>query len=73
MPTVFRESGFEFRIYLDDHEPAHVHAVKAGDEASITIGSESSRPIVRANYGLNQKNLRKALLIVSENQTLFLH
>lgn len=59
MPTVLRESGFNFRIYTDDHEPSHVHVIKAGKEAVITLGSETIRPIVRENYGMNKRTCER--------------
>lgn len=72
MPTVLREAGFDFRVYTDDHSPAHVHVVKAGEEAVIDLGSEIMRPWVRDNFGMNRKNLRRAFLIVNERQTFLL-
>ena len=36
MPTIFTEGGFRFMIYLDDHLPAHVHAICA--DCMIRIG-----------------------------------
>lgn len=38
MPTVHRESGFQFRVFPNDHGPAHVHAIKAGGSAKISVG-----------------------------------
>ena len=72
MPTVLREAGFDFRIYTDDHPPAHVHVLKAGEEAVIDLGSEIMRPRVRDNFGMNRKNLRSAFLIVNERQKFLL-
>lgn len=72
MPTVLREAGFDFRIYTDDHPPAHVHVVKAGEEAVISLGSETMRPWVRENFGMNRKDLRSAFFMVNERQTFFL-
>ena len=37
MPLVLREGGFQVRIYLNDHAPAHVHALNADGEAQITL------------------------------------
>lgn len=37
MATVHRESGFEFRIWPNDHTPPHVHAWKAGGTAKIEL------------------------------------
>lgn len=72
MPTVFRDAGFDFRIYTDDHGPSHVHVVRAGAEAVINLGSATTRPWVRENFGMSKTNLRKAFLIVNQNQRFFL-
>ena len=37
MPLVLRERGFQVRIYLNDHPPAHVHVFSADGEAQITL------------------------------------
>ncbi len=40
--------------------------------AVITLGTETVAPSVRENHGMSTKNLRKAFLIVNENQPFFL-
>ena len=47
MPTVLRQDGISFRLYLNDHIPAHVHAFLAEGEAIIYIGDETEGPAVR--------------------------
>ena len=37
MPTLIREAGFEVRIYILDHPPAHVHVAKAGAVLKIEL------------------------------------
>lgn len=51
MPTVLRQNGFEFVIYLNDHEPMHVHVFYQGNEAIINF---AVAPEVRQNCGLNR-------------------
>ena len=46
MPTVLRLDGFEVRIYLNDHEPAHVHVFRAGGEAKIKLGLGGQEPML---------------------------
>jgi hypothetical protein len=43
MPTVVREGGFEIKINVNDHFPAHVHVWKAGArfEVDLTTGVAS--------------------------------
>lgn len=67
MPTVFRKDGFEFRIYFDDHIPAHVHVFKAGGEAKIDLGSEHKAPELVAVYDMTIKDAKRALEIVLEH------
>jgi len=59
MPAVFRDAGFDFRIYTNDHGPSHVHVVKAGNEAVINLGGATTRPLVRENFGMSTANLRR--------------
>ena len=57
MPTIFTEGGFRFMIYLDDHPPAHVHAI--GAECMIRIGLE---PIeLLSSVGGKASDLRRAM------------
>jgi hypothetical protein len=37
MPLVLREGGFQVRIYLNDHIPAHVHVFNADGEVQIAL------------------------------------
>ncbi len=37
MPTVHREAGMRFIIYVDDHPPPHVHVEGKGGRAKIAI------------------------------------
>ena len=68
MPTVLRTSGFQVRIYTDDHVPMHVHIIKADEEAVIYLGSENEAPNIRENRSMKPVNLRRALRLVAENQ-----
>lgn len=55
-------------IYMNDHEPMHVHVFKAEGEVVINLGSEDTAPVVRENIGMRAKDERCALEIVGENQ-----
>jgi hypothetical protein len=37
MPEISRFFGIVIRMYFDDHNPPHVHAIYAGNEAQIGI------------------------------------
>ena len=66
MPTVLRESGFNFKINTHDHAPMHVHVWHQGREVIVNFGGQVA---VRENYGLNRGELRRALSIVRQHQT----
>jgi DNA/RNA-binding domain of Phe-tRNA-synthetase-like protein len=68
MPTVLRKSGFRFRIYVDDHEPMHVHVWHQGAKAVIEIATKTVS--VRENEGMNKNTLRRAISIAQENLEL---
>lgn len=72
MPTVLRKDGFSFRIYYDDHIPAHVHALKAGGEARIDLGDSSTNPRLLELYNMSNKDARRALEIVFEHRVKLL-
>jgi hypothetical protein len=70
MPTIERREGFRFEIYRNDHEPAHVHVVKAGGVAVIEV--RSSPVAVRDVYRMKANDLRRAVRIVEENRMRYL-
>lgn len=73
MPTVHREDGIAFRIYPKDHEPPHVHAVKAGGFAKIEIGDMDSRPrVLKLGRELKDADLLKAVRIIERRWHLFM-
>jgi hypothetical protein len=37
MPEISRFFGIVIRMYFDDHNPPHFHAIYAGDEARVGI------------------------------------
>jgi hypothetical protein len=60
MPTVHRAAGLRFVIFLDDHEPAHVHAVGLGGEAKIEIGLEPEEVRTMWVKGLSRADVSRA-------------
>lgn len=53
-------------IFANDHEPPHVHVVKAGTEAVIELVPVA----IRDNYRMSRAYLRQAVDLVAENQRL---
>lgn len=72
MPTVLRRAGFEVRIYTDDHAPAHVHVIKAGERLAMNLGSDVEAPSIRENVNMKVQEARRAVRIVEENQEYLL-
>lgn len=68
MPTVLRTGGFNFMIYVDDHEPMHTHVKEAGKEVVINLGDETTKPYERENKGMRMKNQRRALQLAALHQ-----
>jgi hypothetical protein len=71
VPTVLRQTGFEFRIYTTDHSPVDVHVWKAGREVVINLGDRNVKPYVRENRGMRKRDEIRALRIAAIHQ-LFL-
>ncbi|HEY1753576.1 MAG TPA: DUF4160 domain-containing protein [Caulobacteraceae bacterium] len=59
MPTVHQAGGLGFVVFVNDHPPAHVHAIGVGGEAKIELGDAGPRLVwVR---GLSRADTRFAL------------
>lgn len=66
MPTLFKENGFRFFFYSNEsQEPCHVHVVGRGGEAKLWMPQCAFEYV----YGLNAKDLKDILLIVSSRKT----
>ena len=57
MPTVYAFDGCRVFIPSNDHRPAHVHVVKAGDEAVFTLNCPGGPVSLRENYGFTAAQL----------------
>jgi hypothetical protein len=73
MPTVFRQDGFQIRIYSNEHLPPHVHVLKAGGELKFILGSEFEEPCLDKELSpMKGADARKASVIVKEQQMYLL-
>lgn len=60
--------GFDVRIYIKDHTPAHAHVWKGNKELRINLTTfEVSR-----NRGYNNREIRQIRSLIAENQELLL-
>lgn len=58
MPEIFRELGFRFYFYSDEHLPIHVHVRNADGEIKLNIVHENITVI--RNYGMKLKDVKIA-------------
>ena len=71
MVVIHREAGLRFVIFVNDHEPAHVHVFGDG-EAKIDLGSARGEPRLISFVGLSDSDVRRAMRIVGERRLEFL-
>ncbi|MCC6613286.1 MAG: DUF4160 domain-containing protein [Anaerolineae bacterium] len=64
MPTVFTEDGCRFKIYPNDHPPAHVHVRKAENVARVSLETVE----VLSSEGFNSRELSRIIEIVEDHQ-----
>ena len=71
MVTVLRAQGFRVVIYLNDHDPAHVHVFGDGEAKINLLGTGGSPELIWAD-GMSRGDVRRALRIVTDEQTALL-
>ena len=76
MPKVWTEGGFTFVIFLNDHEPAHVHvflgrARNVGSTLRILLQSPQVIPD-RIPSSWTEREIRRALVIAKDHYDTFL-
>ncbi|MBZ0286525.1 MAG: DUF4160 domain-containing protein [Anaerolineae bacterium] len=68
MPTVLRESGYQFIIFTSDHPPPHVHVRREGKLAKVLLN-----PIeFERTGGFNSGEQSKIVSIIREHQAFLL-
>ncbi|ATU91275.1 DUF4160 domain-containing protein [Phyllobacterium zundukense] len=71
MVIVYREYGLSVAIFLNDHEPPHVHVF--GDRhAKIGLAGADGRPYLISHYKMKRNDVRRAIAIVNEHQIFLL-
>ncbi len=58
-------------IFLDDHEPAHVHVFGAGQAKINLLGSDGGPELIWA-FGMKRGDIRRALQVVVEHQDILM-
>lgn len=68
MPTVLRESGYQFIMFTSDHPPAHVHIRREGKLAKVRL-----QPIeFERTGGFNAGEQSKIIEIIRKHQEFLL-
>ncbi len=72
MITVRRDFGLRFVIFVDDHEPAHVHVFGDGEMKINLVGSDGA-PEIETYVGMKRGDVRHALqAVIAQQQNLLL-
>jgi len=69
--TVFRAHGLRVMIFVDDHEPAHVHVFGDG-QAKIALPPDGGSPTLVWADGMTRGDIRRAMAIVIEQHEILL-
>lgn len=67
MPTIYREGGYRFHFYAQDHAPPHVHVEKDGLSAKFLLD-----PVrVAMNDGFKARDLARLEFMVRTKAEFF--
>lgn len=53
MPTIFRIGAARVVIYLNDHQPAHVHVLDGKQHAIFNLHCPAGPPSLQKNHGFS--------------------
>lgn len=59
MPTLFHVGAYRVVVYLNDHAPAHAHAVGADGEARFALGDDPGDVRLIDVAGISRSDLRR--------------
>jgi hypothetical protein len=65
--VVDRARGLEFGIFVDDHEPAHIHVFGDG-EIKINLVGPDGDPELLSAIGMTRADIRRAVAAVKDEQ-----
>ena len=71
MVTLHKSYGLRVVIFLDDHEPAHVHIFGDGHVKINLVGADDQPELIFAR-DMKRSDIRRAMEIVMANQVAFL-
>jgi len=71
MVTVLRAHGLNIVIFVDDHEPAHVHVFGDG-HAKVNLAGPSGPPQLVWAVDMKRSDVRRAMQVVTEHKETLL-
>lgn len=71
MVTILRAHGLSIVIFVDDHEPAHVHVFGDGQVKVNLVGANGAPELVWAT-DMKRSDVRRAMQVVVEQQEFLL-
>lgn len=73
MPTIDRQGPFRVIIYLNDHEPAHVHVWHTSGVIVIDLLGDEGEPRLREVRGeVKDNDVKRAFGLAQRNQAAYL-
>ncbi|MBV8644887.1 MAG: DUF4160 domain-containing protein [Candidatus Eremiobacteraeota bacterium] len=68
MPTILRYGAMRFQIYVDDHEPPHVHVVVPGGVVVVLLNERDRNAVARDEWGaISSHDVRRATVVAAEH------
>ena len=71
MVVVHRAHGMRFIIYVNDHEPAHIH-VRGDGEAKVALVGSSGDPELLRVTGMTRADQRRMMREIFDRQAVLL-
>ncbi|GAB1414780.1 hypothetical protein MASR2M117_01860 [Paludibacter sp.] len=62
MPEVFRELGYRFYFYSDDHLPIHIHVSYGNGEAKFDVSGNNVKLMINNGLKVNELKIAKRLI-----------
>lgn len=72
MVVIHREAGLCFVIYVDDHDPPHVHVIGTGGEMKVFLFGAGGRPVLDYCIAMKTNDRRRAMDVIERNAQAFL-
>lgn len=66
MPTIFKQNGFRFFFYSNDHLPKHIHIEKSGKTAKFFL--DPIQLVVSKKFSASE--LREIRILIQDNLKL---